>query len=112
MADATIKTTAQVWSEAEDAYITIDIDMSGWPPTTYLVQLSDPLRRFDPETGELAGEHEFIALCCKDSRPQAAYVFPSTETGGFVDPTMVPMRTRDYGLPHAVLAQLGYTLAE
>lgn len=93
-----------------DATISYDVSMTGWPPTTYLVHLSEPLPRFNTETGELSGEHHWVALTCKDSEPKAAYLFPSTETGGFVDHTMVPMRTRDFALPHAVLAQLGYTL--
>lgn len=93
-----------------EATILYDVNMRGWPPTTYLVQLSEPLARFDPETGEPAGAFEYVALCCKDSNPKAAYLFPSTETGSFVDQSMIPMRTRDFALPHAVLAQLGYTL--
>jgi|JI10StandDraft_1071094.scaffolds.fasta_scaffold3498971_1 hypothetical protein len=90
------------------ATILNDVPMSGWPPTTYLVWLDTPLQRFNPEDGTLLDEHNYIALCCKDSEPRECYVFPSTETGGFVDLTMIPMRRRDYGLPQSVLAQLGY----
>ena len=92
------------------ATIHYDVNMQAWPSTTYLVELDEPISRFDPETGELVGSYTFVALCCKDSEPKAAYVFPSTEAGGFVDSTMQPMRTRDYALPQGVLSQLGYTL--
>jgi len=91
------------------AEILYDFDMKGWPPKTYLVKLSEPMRRFDPETGE-PEDFEFVALCCKESDPKAAYVFPSTEDGRFVDHSMIPIRTRDFGLPGSVLAQLDYTL--
>lgn len=92
-----------------DATIIYDITMTAWPPTTYLVHLSEPLKRFDPETGDPAGEYDYVAVCCKDSVPKAAHIFPSTETGDFVDSTMTPLRTRDFGVLHSVLKQLGYT---
>lgn len=107
MATATIIYERTITVDEEEQVIAVD--MTGWPPTTWLVALDPPLKRFDPETGEPT-EYGHIALTCQEAEPRGAYVFPSDETGGFVDPTMSPMRTRDYGLPQAVLAQLGYSV--
>ena len=92
-----------------NATINYDNDMIGWPPKTYLIELDEPMVRYDPETGE-PESFTWIALCCKDSEPKESYVFPTDENGHHVDPSLTPMRKRDYGLPHAVLSQLGYTL--
>jgi hypothetical protein len=86
-----------------------DVDMQAWPTRTWLVELEEPIKRFSVETGELQDEFAFVAVNCKESIPVGAYVFPSTETGGFVDEYMVPLRTSDVGLLHSVLIQLGYT---
>jgi len=87
----------------------IPVDMTGWPPTTWLVRLDTPLKRFDPETGD-ATEYDHIALTIQDANPRASFVFPSNAEGGFVDPSMQPMRTRDYGTRDAVLGMLGYSV--
>jgi hypothetical protein len=114
MAEATIiyeRTETRVVGEnGETEDVVVTVNMAGWPPTTWLVHLDPPLERFSSETGELLDQHEYVALTCKDSEPRAAYLFPATEAGEFVDMTMTPMRTRDYGLPHSVLSQLGYTV--
>lgn len=91
------------------ATINYENNMVGWPPKTYLIQLETPMTRFDPETGDQTF-YEWIALTCKESDPKEAYVFPSNENGEFVDPSMTPIRRREFGLPHAVLLNLGYTL--
>lgn len=87
----------------------LSTDMSAWPPTTYLVQLDEPLKRYDPETGE-PEEFEYVALTVQEAEPRQSYIFPANADGGFVDGQMIPMRRRDYGLPHSILMQLGYTL--
>jgi hypothetical protein len=102
-------TEAQIVYERTDGDRVVAVTMTDWPPTTWLLHLDEPMKRFDPETGE-ATEYDYVALTCKDSEPRAAYVFPSTAAGEFVDASMTPMRTRDYGLPHSVMAQLGYAV--
>ena len=91
------------------ATIDYDKNMDAWPPTTYLVHLDEAMVRYNAETGE-PEYFEWIALCCKSSEPKEAYVFPTDESGHFVDTSMIPMRRKDFGLPHSVLMQLGYTL--
>ena len=87
-----------------------EVDMQAWPPKTYLVELSDPMVKFDPETGEQIA-YSWIAIQCKDSAPQGTFVFPSTSTGEFVEMTMQPMRSREFHqFPHTILASLGYTV--
>lgn len=112
MGQATIiyERTVTVEGENGPEQHVVPVAMTHWPPTTYLVKLDPPLERYNPEDGQLLDQHEYIALTCKDSEPRASYVFPATAEGDFVDDTMLPMRTRDYGLPHSVLTQLGYTL--
>lgn len=91
------------------AEILYDTDMSGWPPTSYHVKLEEPLRRYNAETGE-PEDYEYIALTVQEADPKQAYVFPTDAEGKFVDDQMIPMRRKDYALPHVVLIQLGYTL--
>lgn len=107
MANATIIYERTITPEEGDPYV-VAVDMTAWPPTSWLVQLDPPLRRYNPEDGTLNGEYDFVVVTCQDATPRASYVFPSNAEGGFVDPTMRPMRTRDYGTPAAVLAQIGY----
>jgi hypothetical protein len=107
--ERTVTVTVETEAGPTEQEQVITVDMANWPPTTWLVHLDEPLVRFDPETGAQTG-FDYVALTCKDSEPRAAYVFPSDAEGNFVDPTMTPMRTRDYGLPHSVLAQLGFTV--
>lgn len=87
-----------------------DVDMSGWPPKTYLVQLENqPMTRFDPETGE-PEYFEYVALTVSQVGGET-FVFPSNEMGQFVDSTMVPMKRRqNFEFPHDALADLGYLL--
>lgn len=90
------------------AKILTDIDMSAWPPKTYLIQMLDEgMPRFDPETGSRE-DFEYIALTLLENNEEA-YIFPSNETGGFVDTTMTPMRRRqNAAFPHSILNEMGY----
>jgi hypothetical protein len=88
----------------------LETPMLHWMPTTYLVALEEPLKQFSPEDGSLIAEHDYIAVSCKVSNPQEAYVFPSDENGGIVDPTLTPIRRRPYAPVETILTDLGYTL--
>ena len=94
-----------------NATILDDATMTAWPPTTYLVQLDQPLRRFNPEDGTLLDEHTYIAVCCKSSEPREVHVFPATSEGGFVDSSMTPIRRRDYATIEQALQGLGYEVS-
>lgn len=94
------------------ARILQDVDMSPWPPKTYLIQMLDEgMPRFDAETGEKE-VFEFIALTLLENNEEA-YVFPSNASGGFVDTTMTPMRRRpNAAFPHAILNEMGYEIEQ
>lgn len=84
--------------------------MVGWPPDSYLVQIDPPLKRFNPATGEPAGEYSHIAVQIPraEMAENDALVYPSTPKGEFVDSTMSPIRTVAGGVLHSVLKGLGY----
>lgn len=88
----------------------LDVPMGNWPPDSTLVEVDPPMTRFDPATGELAGEYSHVAVQVPRAEmvESDARIYPSTPTGGFVDPTMTPIRTGSGGVLHSVLKSMGY----
>lgn len=92
-----------------NATVLYDVSMAHWPPTTWLVELAPPLRRYNPETGAPV-DHTHVAVCTKDSNPRAATVYASDAEGGFPDPTLTALSTYDYATLPGVLSQMGYAV--
>ncbi|OHU23389.1 hypothetical protein BKG77_06905 [Mycobacteroides chelonae] len=93
------------------ATIHAEVNLDHWHPTSHLVQLEPPLRRFNPVDGS-PQDWEYVVVHIKTPGEwpgnAGADVFPSNAQAEFVTDTMAPISRHEQGSLENVLHQLGY----